>query len=480
MASDRGGLTQLMVLLALQVEKQRMAALQATNLAAQQVYALAQQQAAAAAATTATTATSYSTATQAASAYYTAAAFYSTPAVGTWAQQTSQLIDPVLQSVTSNTDAYLSHLISQVWEYGDPGGYLERSGEHATHVIERYFIREAENVAGDIATFVDDAGHLVDEAGRHMVSEAGHLIDEAGREVVDEFHHEIGEDSGVDVERVRPARKHFRPVGTVPTGDALRTGDITHAGAYARAADAYRYQQSLLDTAGKAIATDPHPAPPKLQSPLDAAVQRAQTVAATDVQLAMRNQSQKTLSAAAKQGVIIGYRRVLHPELDKGGVCGLCIAASTRIYKAEHLLAMHTGCECTVLPVTRDFDPGGIINDRDLGSLYTAAGGDTREQLEHTHFEVRHHSELGPVLVAKGAHYRTPAMVRRATSRSTRANSDAQRRRQLTLTRDSLARSLQRIDNELLPADPDRWHDYRQTLVDRVNSLNAQLQGGAR
>lgn len=97
---------------------------------------------------------------------------------------------------------------------------------------------------------------------------------------------------------------------------------------------------------------------------------------------------------------VIGYRRIIHPELSRGGVCGMCVVAADRRYKIGTLKAIHTRCKCTVLPIFDDYDPGGQLNGRDLDALYTAAGGNTRDQLKRTRYQVVEHSELGPMLVA--------------------------------------------------------------------------------
>lgn len=95
---------------------------------------------------------------------------------------------------------------------------------------------------------------------------------------------------------------------------------------------------------------------------------------------------------------IVGYRRVIHPELSTGGVCGLCVVAADRKYKIGELKAVHNLCKCTVLPVYEDFDPGEQLNGEDLDALYAAAGGNTRNRLKRTRYKLIDHSELGPLL----------------------------------------------------------------------------------
>lgn len=96
---------------------------------------------------------------------------------------------------------------------------------------------------------------------------------------------------------------------------------------------------------------------------------------------------------------IVGYRRVIHPELSAGGVCGLCVVAADRRYKVGQLKAVHNLCKCTILPVFEDFDPGEELNGADLDALYKAADGNTRNKLKRTRYKLVEHSELGPLLV---------------------------------------------------------------------------------
>ena len=62
---------------------------------------------------------------------------------------------------------------------------------------------------------------------------------------------------------------------------------------------------------------------------------------------------------------IIGFRRVIHPELAEGGTCGACVLAATRMYLRGNLKPMHDGCNCTVLPVTENYDPADDLNTGD-------------------------------------------------------------------------------------------------------------------
>lgn len=73
---------------------------------------------------------------------------------------------------------------------------------------------------------------------------------------------------------------------------------------------------------------------------------------------------------------IIGFRRIIHPEFSTGGVCGLCVAASDRIYHRETLRPIHLRC---VVPGTLVSGPPSQVGYRryyegELVTLVTAAG----------------------------------------------------------------------------------------------------------
>jgi hypothetical protein len=143
-----------------------------------------------------------------------------------------------------------------------------------------------------------------------------------------------------------------QPVGAVDVA-VLRAG-VTHDQVYGRLADNYRYLRSTGVTEADALTRT---------------VQRAEAVAATDVDLAMRGQAARFAEVHHLQ-----YRRVLHPELSRHGACGLCVAASDRTYYRGDLMPIHARCKCEVLPVIGSKDPGQSINKADLDRLYATAG----------------------------------------------------------------------------------------------------------
>lgn len=262
-----------------------------------------------------------------------------------------------------------------------------------------------------------------------------------------------------------------RPAGPVEVG-ALRK-NITPEGTYGRVADAYRWQQAQLDQAARGVVTGETTAPPELVSPIHAALDRAEQVTDLHTQLAVRDQAQASLTAQREKGLITGWRRVPHPEMSKGGTCGLCWAASTRIYTSHEPMPVHHGCHCLPLPVTAEHDIGSIINDHDLATLYGDAGGNTAAALKRTRYQVTEHGELGPLLTPAGP-VRTARQAKRDENRPPRRpNTAAQHRRNVTRLRDGLAPALDRLDQFV--ADDPSWEPFRQAVAERVADLDHQL-----
>jgi len=168
--------------------------------------------------------------------------------------------------------------------------------------------------------------------------------------------------------------------------DDLRVG-ISLDDAYARIAKQYRYERSIATPEADALSH---------------VVTRADVMAQTDVALAARSQAQRFF----EEHKITGYRRIVHPELSRGGSCGLCILASDRVYKRAKLMPIHARCHCGVMPIIGGWDAGNSLNNLDLSTLYTdAAGGSAKKpgtdarDLKRTRYAITDTGELGPTLV---------------------------------------------------------------------------------
>jgi hypothetical protein len=145
----------------------------------------------------------------------------------------------------------------------------------------------------------------------------------------------------------------------------------------------------------------------------DAAENRLQLIAHDDVMLAERDEEQRVYHAMPK---VVGYRRIIHPELSQSGTCGLCAVAATQRYNTDQLKALHTLCHCGSAPIVGDEDPGQVLNSEDLKQIYAAAGAansfgasksTAAEDLLNVRVTVDEHGEKGPVLIKHGDHFRT-------------------------------------------------------------------------
>lgn len=124
------------------------------------------------------------------------------------------------------------------------------------------------------------------------------------------------------------------------------------------------------------------------------AFQRAEMLALTDNMLTRRNAAVAQLERES----VSHYRRVIRPELSETGTCGLCVAASTRVYAIGELMPIHTRCKCEVIPILGADDLGERFNLADMKRLYEATPGTRKQDLVKTRYRVEDLPELGPVL----------------------------------------------------------------------------------
>lgn len=129
---------------------------------------------------------------------------------------------------------------------------------------------------------------------------------------------------------------------------------------------------------------------------------RAEVLANMDLSMAQRD---AVLAQLGIEGAL-KYRRVIRPELSRTGTCGLCIAASDRVYNIGTLMPLHARCVCTILPIIGDVDPGMRLNQADLGQLYEDAGSTSAAALKRIRYRVAEHSEVGPLLVPADHNFR--------------------------------------------------------------------------
>jgi hypothetical protein len=170
----------------------------------------------------------------------------------------------------------------------------------------------------------------------------------------------------------------------------VRAEDMTTVGMFNRPARTFR----AIEAQGKPRAEADTAARQRIDSLVEDNVMLAQRFAESEIVQNAVNLDQPDVR-------IVGYRRVIHPELSRTGVCGLCIAAANQIYKVGTLLPIHTNCKCTIAAVTAKHDPADDVNKADLSALYKLAGGTDGPQLKRIRFQLDEHGELGPTLVPR-------------------------------------------------------------------------------
>jgi hypothetical protein len=163
-----------------------------------------------------------------------------------------------------------------------------------------------------------------------------------------------------------------RVVGPVPVADLW--GGVPLENVYGRLADQYRWLEA---TRGPQAPPEARISPatgdplPVLSEPdiLSQVVTRAEVQSDTALTLAFREQ---WVSDLAKVGTVTGYRRVIHPELTKGGSCGLVCGGEPRSTTRRISCPVHGRCKCTTMAIVGEplgpGDPGAAINSEDLAT----------------------------------------------------------------------------------------------------------------
>lgn len=146
-----------------------------------------------------------------------------------------------------------------------------------------------------------------------------------------------------------------------------------------------------------------------LTEAVTAGQRRAQSIAATDLQLAVVRTSQVVMDDQWAPQFFVR-------ELTGDENCGLCVLASTQRYRRGDLLPIHPGCDC--VPRMRPGAAPQVIDPELLAAAHTAIderfgasdpGGrapDYRKVIL-----VREHGELGPVLTVRGHEFTGPGDV---------------------------------------------------------------------
>ena len=218
------------------------------------------------------------------------------------------------------------------------------------------------------------------------------------------------------------------------------------------------------------------------------ALKRLDALVDGNMMLAQRLAESQVINAAAnlRGSTVVGMRRIIHPELSRTGTCGLCIAASDRLYTVRELLPIHANCKCTSAPVTEEFDPADELNAVDLRQLYRDAGGTSAAHLKRTRYKEDVHGELGPVVIPVRKYKpRSKASEKAAGGTAVMAEETKVEvaRRQLPLFEDNLAKLREQgmsEDSSQVKYHKQQIARYRERLATEGDSGKTRDSGGSR
>lgn len=190
-------------------------------------------------------------------------------------------------------------------------------------------------------------------------------------------------------------------------------------------------------------------------------LERVDQLAKDDMVTTKRAEDHKVLKHAG----VKRYRRVIHPELSETGTCGLCLAASTRVYTINNLLPIHNNCNCETLPVFGKFDPGELFNLDDLNKLYELAGGTAGSLLQDVKYRIDEHGELGPYLYRKNK--KKPNQATKPTNAS--LNEEAKRKAMLEAQLKTYSVTIPQLIEDV-KTDPTKQGalDWQQNRVSKI------------
>lgn len=232
------------------------------------------------------------------------------------------------------------------------GRILESKASSSAGILRRLLdllMRRAERVQWSdpsaVLVFNDEAAELIRTAQRRV----GRVSAEAARHVMAEIDSDPIPDGDESVSLAVQTRTSDIDEVTISLPNAI---------AEAEAAEDDEESLSLLDGAMDRLSRD-----------LERVSDDALTEADRDVQAKVYERAEKS----RPQRMV--YRRVVHPEKSRGGSCGLCVVAATRVYTRPDLKPIHSRCHCDVVPITAHSDIGEAMNRFDLGELYDTAAG---------------------------------------------------------------------------------------------------------
>lgn len=211
-------------------------------------------------------------------------------------------------------------------------------------------------------------------------------------------------------------------------------------------------------------------------SALGVAMNRARESASQDLNLAFQRQ----VADFTRKRQVQRFRRVTRGEK----ACGLCVAASNRVYTRGDLMPMHSRCRCSVIEVGSVLGGGRIVSDEEYLALAGASRSLSSSDLKDVRYVVDEHGELGPVLRnatqrvsgvdsrgrVEGKSPAPPQAKRLDPAHGLNGLSTSELARKEAIAQKSLAFAR---DNDLSPSLIE-WHSDRLRLIqDRIRKIAA-------
>lgn len=210
--------------------------------------------------------------------------------------------------------------------------------------------------------------------------------------------------------------------------------------------------QKIVATVTLRTKEEPAEAPRQLRAELEKLSDEALSAADREAQADTYEKN------AVNEKRTVGYRRVVHPELSKGGACGLCVAASMNVYSRPDLKPIHDRCHCEVVPIIGGQDIGDLLNRYDLGQLYSASGSTDGASLKRVRVD------SSGAIIAKAS--------RKNKKRSKKAE-------QLDESKRNVMDDPKWIRHQIALTEPLKPSDWRTKQLKRLRARLAELEAAA-
>jgi hypothetical protein len=142
---------------------------------------------------------------------------------------------------------------------------------------------------------------------------------------------------------------------------------------------------------------------------LESGANRLRQLAETDIQLAHTHTARDFIS---RSKFIEGSRRVPQGAF----TCALCLIASTQFYRKKDLMPIHPGCDCRVVPATKERNTSHVVDKELLDKIHSAVAKQfgvsdrAARSMDYRKITiVQEHGEYGPTLAIAKYNFTGPS-----------------------------------------------------------------------